>query len=85
MRAILHVAKHLWQKAFTSLRRLGEIPQQGVTRRNNSITAGRIYANLLCNCLVGLTINFAPPAFAQQNDTVDAEIAQQVRALAFKL
>ena len=35
--------------------------------------------------LVGLTINFAPPAFAQQNDTVDAEIAQQVRALAFKL
>jgi uncharacterized protein (TIGR02246 family) len=32
--------------------------------------------------LVGLTISFAPPAFAQQNDTVDAEIAQQVRALA---
>jgi hypothetical protein len=32
--------------------------------------------------LVGLTISFAPPAFAQQNDTVDAETAQQVRALA---
>ena len=32
--------------------------------------------------LVGLTINFASPDFAQQNDTVDAEIAQQVRALA---
>ena len=27
-------------------------------------------------------ISFAPPAFAQQNDTVDAETAQQVRALA---
>ena len=32
--------------------------------------------------LAGLTINFAPPAFAQQNDAVDAETAQQVRALA---
>jgi ketosteroid isomerase-like protein len=32
--------------------------------------------------LAGLTINFAPPAFAQQNDTADAETAQQVRALA---
>jgi len=32
--------------------------------------------------LVGLTISFAPSAFAQQNDTVDAKIAQQVRALA---
>jgi len=32
--------------------------------------------------LAALTISFAPPAFAQQNDTVDAETAQQVRALA---
>jgi uncharacterized protein (TIGR02246 family) len=32
--------------------------------------------------LVGLTISFAPPAFAQQNDKVDAETTQQVRALA---
>jgi uncharacterized protein (TIGR02246 family) len=32
--------------------------------------------------LLGLTISFAPPAFAQQKDTVDAETAQQVRALA---
>src|SRR6201997_912851 len=32
--------------------------------------------------LVGLAIRFAPPAFAQQNDTGDAETAQQVRALA---
>jgi uncharacterized protein (TIGR02246 family) len=32
--------------------------------------------------LVGLTISFAQPAFAQQNDKVDAETAQQVRALA---
>jgi hypothetical protein len=32
--------------------------------------------------IAGLAINFAPPAFAQQNDRVDAETAQQVRALA---
>ena len=32
--------------------------------------------------LVGLAIGFAPPAFAQQKDTVDPEIAQQIRALA---
>jgi uncharacterized protein (TIGR02246 family) len=32
--------------------------------------------------LVGLAICFAPPAFAQQKDTVDQETAQQVRALA---
>jgi uncharacterized protein (TIGR02246 family) len=32
--------------------------------------------------LVGLTISFAPPALAQQNDTVDGQSAQQVRALA---
>jgi hypothetical protein len=32
--------------------------------------------------IAGLAINFAPPAFAQQNDTADAETAQQVRALA---
>jgi hypothetical protein len=34
--------------------------------------------------LVGLAISFAPPAFAQQKDTVDPETAQQVRALASK-
>jgi len=32
--------------------------------------------------IVGLAISFAPPDFAQQKDTVDAETAQQVRALA---
>jgi hypothetical protein len=32
--------------------------------------------------LVGLAIRFAPPAFAQQKDTVDPETAQQVRAFA---
>ena len=32
--------------------------------------------------LVGLAVSFAPPAFAQQKDTVDPETAQQVRALA---
>ena len=36
----------------------------------------------LLSALVGLTISFAPPTFAQQNDAVDAETAQQVRALA---
>ena len=40
-------------------------------------------AQALCGLLLaGLTISFAPPAFAQQNDTVDAETAQQVCALA---
>jgi uncharacterized protein (TIGR02246 family) len=32
--------------------------------------------------LAGLTISFASPAFAQQNDRVNAETVQQVRALA---
>jgi uncharacterized protein (TIGR02246 family) len=32
--------------------------------------------------LVGLAISFAPPAFTQRKDTLDAETAQQVRALA---
>jgi uncharacterized protein (TIGR02246 family) len=32
--------------------------------------------------LVGLMISFAPPAFAQQNNKVDAEATQQVRAFA---
>src|SRR6516162_3784997 len=36
----------------------------------------------LLSAVVGLTISFAPPAFAQQNHAVDAETAQQVRALA---
>jgi uncharacterized protein (TIGR02246 family) len=34
--------------------------------------------------LVGLAISFAAPAFAQQQDTVDPKIADQVRALATK-
>jgi uncharacterized protein (TIGR02246 family) len=34
--------------------------------------------------LAGLAISFAVPAFAQQQDTVDAEIAEQIRALATK-
>jgi uncharacterized protein (TIGR02246 family) len=34
--------------------------------------------------LVGLAISFQMPAFAQQQDTVDPEIAEQVRALATK-
>jgi hypothetical protein len=32
--------------------------------------------------LLGLTISFAPPAFAQHNNRVHADTAQQVRALA---
>ena len=34
--------------------------------------------------LVGLAISFALPTFAQQKDTVDPKIAQQIRALAMK-
>jgi len=34
--------------------------------------------------LVGLAISFAWPTFAQQKDTVDPQIAQQIRALAIK-
>jgi len=34
--------------------------------------------------LVGLAISFAAPAFAQEKDTVDPKIAEQVRALAKK-
>jgi ketosteroid isomerase-like protein len=34
--------------------------------------------------LVGLAISFALPTFAQQQDTVDPKIAEQVRALATK-
>jgi uncharacterized protein (TIGR02246 family) len=34
--------------------------------------------------LVGLAINFALPTFAQQKDTVDPKIAQQIRVLAAK-
>jgi hypothetical protein len=34
--------------------------------------------------LVGLAISFAGPAFAQEKDTVDPQIAEQVRALASK-
>ncbi len=82
MRAILHVAKHLWQKAFHFLRRLGEIPQQGVTRRTIPIQPDVSMKIRFAIALAGLTISFAPPAFAQQNDRVDAETAQQVRALA---
>jgi uncharacterized protein (TIGR02246 family) len=34
--------------------------------------------------LVGLAIGFAAPAFAQQKDTVDPKIAQEIRALFMK-
>jgi uncharacterized protein (TIGR02246 family) len=34
--------------------------------------------------LVGLAIGFAVPAFAQQKETVDPQIAQQIRALRIK-
>jgi uncharacterized protein (TIGR02246 family) len=34
--------------------------------------------------IAGLAISFAPPAFAQQKDTLDPATAQQVRALASK-
>jgi uncharacterized protein (TIGR02246 family) len=34
--------------------------------------------------LAGLAISLAAPVFAQQNDTVDPQIAEQVRALALK-
>jgi uncharacterized protein (TIGR02246 family) len=34
--------------------------------------------------LVGLAIGFAVPTFAQQRDTVDAKIDQQIRALSMK-
>jgi len=34
--------------------------------------------------IVGLVISFAVPAFAQQKDTVEPEIAEQIRALATK-
>jgi uncharacterized protein (TIGR02246 family) len=34
--------------------------------------------------LVGLAISFALPIFAQQKDTVDPQIAQQIRVLAMK-
>jgi uncharacterized protein (TIGR02246 family) len=34
--------------------------------------------------LVGLALSFALPAFAQQQDTVDPQLAEQVRALAAK-
>jgi hypothetical protein len=34
--------------------------------------------------LVGLAICFAWPTFAQQKETVDPQIAQQIRALASK-
>src|ERR1700741_2950388 len=82
MHAILHVAKHLWQKAFHFLRRLGEIPQQGVRRRTIPTHREVSMKIRFVVALVGLAISFAPPAFAQQKDTVDPETAQQVRALA---
>jgi hypothetical protein len=34
--------------------------------------------------LVGSAINFGLPAFAEQKDTVDPQIAQQIRVLAAK-
>jgi uncharacterized protein (TIGR02246 family) len=38
----------------------------------------------LADALIGLAISFAVPTFAQQTDTVDPKIAQQIRALASK-
>jgi uncharacterized protein (TIGR02246 family) len=38
----------------------------------------------LAVALVGLAISFAAPTFAQQKDTVDPKMAQQIRALAMK-
>jgi uncharacterized protein (TIGR02246 family) len=40
--------------------------------------------NLPLLALAGLAISLALPAFAQQQDTVDPEIAEQIRALAAK-
>jgi uncharacterized protein (TIGR02246 family) len=40
--------------------------------------------NLSLLVLAGLAISFALPAFAQQQDTVDPQIAEEVRALARK-
>jgi hypothetical protein len=57
MRAILHVAKHLWQKAFHFLRRLGEIPQQGVTRRTIPIQPDVSMKIRFAIALAGLTIS----------------------------
>ena len=34
--------------------------------------------------LVGLAIGFTAPAFAQQKDTVDPQLAEQLRALSKK-
>jgi ketosteroid isomerase-like protein len=34
--------------------------------------------------LVGLAISFAPPAFSQQKDTVDPQVAEQLSALGNK-
>jgi hypothetical protein len=38
----------------------------------------------LLGALIGLAIGFAAPAFAQQKDTVDPQIVQQIRTLASK-
>jgi len=38
----------------------------------------------LLGALVGLAINFAVPTFAQEKETVDPQIAQQIRALSIK-
>jgi uncharacterized protein (TIGR02246 family) len=43
---------------------------------------GRETMKMCLLALVGLTISFAPQAFAQQNDAVDPETARQARALA---
>src|SRR5208337_1574950 len=78
------VAQDLGPKAF---------PLPPATRRNPA--AGRSATNhsnpgsvtmkipLLCG-LVGLAISFALPAFAQQKDTADPQIAEQIRMLAVK-
>src|SRR6266704_571808 len=71
MRAILHVAKHLWQKAFPlsrfcCFRRLGEIPQQ-VFRRKKSLKQRKETMKMrLLGALLGLAIGFAVPAAMAQ-------------------
>ena len=67
---------HLWPFEAGSFPSLGD-HANAVPRSDKMLLRIRFLLALL-----GLTINFAPPAFAQRKNRVDAEIAQQVRALA---
>jgi uncharacterized protein (TIGR02246 family) len=49
---------------------------------NNRKTSGETMKTHLVLAPVGLAIGFALPTFAQQKDTVDPKIAQQIRVLA---